>query len=155
MYVVSIVAYSWTPPNYRITRIDADLWTQREKLDFHTRGTKCASQIKFTDGCCLAVNSIIRPSIIRNLDYLAWKFSNSLKMGVSAAVIMDTRTFIFCACAHIHCCLSILSGGSRRGLSYSIIRLSGMAQEQRCPDNRGSTVYFSFSWQIASALVQG
>ena len=34
-------------------------------------------------------------------------------------------------------------GGSRCGLSYSIIRyiqLSGMAQEQRCPDNRGSTV---------------
>ena len=30
-------------------------------------------------------------------------------------------------------------GGSRRGLSYSIIwtiQLSGMAQEQRCPDNR-------------------
>ncbi len=34
-------------------------------------------------------------------------------------------------------------GGSRRGLSYLIIRyiqLSGMAQEQRGPDNRGSTV---------------
>ncbi len=34
---------------------------------------------------------------------------NPLKMGVSAAVTMDTRMLIFCACAnvHIHCCLSI------------------------------------------------
>ncbi len=63
-------------------------------------------------------------------------------MGVSAAVTMDTGMFILCACAdaHVHCCLSI-KYGSRRGLSYSIIRLSGMAQEQRCPDNRGSTVH--------------
>ena len=28
-------------------------------------------------------------------------------MGVSAAVTMDTGMFIFCACAHIHCCLLI------------------------------------------------
>ena len=33
----------------------------------------------------------------------------TLKMGVSAAVTMDTGMFIFCACADalIHCCLSI------------------------------------------------
>ncbi len=51
--------------------------------------------------------SIIQPAIIRNLDYLAWQFS--LKMGVSAAVTMDTGMYIFCACAdaHIHCCWSI------------------------------------------------
>ncbi len=60
-------------------------------------------------------------------------------MGVSAAVTMDTGMFIFCACAnaHIHCCLSIK--WVDQGVVYPI-RLSGMAQEQRCPDNRGSTV---------------
>ncbi len=60
-------------------------------------------------------------------------------MGVSAAVTMDTGMFIFCACAdaHIHCCLSIK--WVDQGVVYPI-PLSGMAQEQRCPDNRGSTV---------------
>ncbi len=66
-------------------------------------------------------------------------------MGVSAAVTMDTGMFIFCACAdaHIHCCLSIKWVEQGVVLYYSIIRtiqLSGMAQEQRCSDNRGSTV---------------
>ena len=43
------------------------------------------------------------------------RHGNSLKMGVSAAVTMDTGMFIFCACAdaHIHCCLSIKLGWSR------------------------------------------
>ncbi len=60
-------------------------------------------------------------------------------MGVSAAVTMDTGMFIFCACAdaHIHCCLSIK--WVDQGVVYPI-RLSGKAPEQRCPDNRGSTV---------------
>ncbi len=88
-----------------------------------------------------------RTSIIRHGNSLKNNNNNNKisKMGVSAAVTMDTGMFIFCACAdaHIHCCLSIKWVESRRGLSYSIIRtiqLSGMAQEQRCPDNRGSTV---------------
>ncbi len=64
-------------------------------------------------------------------------------MVVSAAVTMDTGMFIFCACAdaHIHRCLSI------KWWIYSIIRytqLSGMALEQRCPDNRGSNYTFLF-----------
>ncbi len=67
-------------------------------------------------------------------------------MGVSAADTMDTGMFIFCACAdaHIHCCLSIK--WVDQGVVYPIrlsgiiIQLSGMAQEQRCPDNRGSIV---------------
>ncbi len=60
-------------------------------------------------------------------------------MGVSAAVTMDTGLFILCACAdaHIHCCLSIK--WVDQGVVYPI-RLSGIAQEQRGPDNRGSTV---------------
>ncbi len=66
-------------------------------------------------------------------------------MGVSAVVTMDTGMFIFCACAdaHIHCCLSIK--WVDQGVVYPIrlsgtcvfMQLSGMAQEQRCPDNRG------------------
>ncbi len=66
-------------------------------------------------------------------------------MGVSAAVTMDTGMFIFCACAdaHIHCCLSIK--WVDQGVVYPIryIQLSGKAQ-QRCPDNRGSTVTISY-----------
>ncbi len=67
-------------------------------------------------------------------------------MGVSASVTMDTGMFIFCACAdtHIHCCLSIK--WVDQGVVYPI-RLSSifsypacMAQEHRCPNNRGSTV---------------
>ncbi len=58
-------------------------------------------------------------------------------MGVSAAVTMDTGMFVFCACAdaHIHCCLSIK--WVDQGVVYPIryIQLSGMAQEQRGPDN--------------------
>ncbi len=49
-------------------------------------------------------------SIIRHGNSLKKKGGgDSLKMGVSAAVTMDTCIFIFCACAdaHIHCCLSI------------------------------------------------
>ncbi len=68
--------------------------------------------------------SIIRPSIIRNLDYPAWKFSKIKKKGVSAAVTMVTGMFIFCACAdaHTHCCLSIK--WVDQGVVYPI-RLSG------------------------------
>ncbi len=67
-------------------------------------------------------------------------------MGVSAAVTMDTGMFIFCACAEAHItAVYQLSGWIKAWfILYSIIRLSalsGMAQEQRCPDNRGSTVY--------------
>ncbi len=69
-------------------------------------------------------------------------YKKNLKMSVSAAVTMDTGMFIFCACAnaHIHCCLS--TKWVDQGVVYPIqtIQLSGMAQEQRCPDNRGSTV---------------
>ncbi len=56
---------------------------------------------------------------------------------------MDTGMFIFCACAdaHIHCCLSIkwVDQGVVQ-LSGIFSYLSGMAQEQRGPDNRGSSV---------------
>ncbi len=58
-------------------------------------------------------------------------------MGVSAAVTMDTGMFIFCACANAH--LLFINKWVDQGVVYPI-RLSGMAQEQRCPDNRGSTV---------------
>ncbi len=57
-------------------------------------------------------------------------------MGVSTAVTMDTGMFILCACADVHCCLSIK--WVDQGVVYPI-QLSGMAQEERCPDNRGST----------------
>ncbi len=48
------------------------------------------AHVRRKGGGAASTTSIIRPSIIRNLDYPAWKFSkkkkNSLKMGVSAAV---------------------------------------------------------------------
>ncbi len=82
--------------------------------------------------------SIIRHSIIRNLDYPAWKFSKkiALKMGVSAAVTMDTGMFVFCACAdaHIHCCLSIK--WVDQGVVYPI-RLSGLFSYPAWLRNKG------------------
>ncbi len=58
-------------------------------------------------------------------------------MGVSEAVTMGTRIYIFCACAdtHMHCCLSIklLSGWIKAWFIHSIIRyiqLSGLPLEQ-------------------------
>ncbi len=57
-------------------------------------------------------------------------------MGVSAAVTMDTGLFIFCACAHIHCCFHLLRMRPHSPLFLSIkwvdqgvvypIRLSGL-----------------------------
>ncbi len=62
-------------------------------------------------------------------------------MGVSAAVTMDTGMFIFCACAEAHItAVYQLSGWIKAWFIIRTIQLSGMAQEQRCPDNRGSTV---------------
>ncbi len=95
-----------------------------------------------------------RTSIIRNLDYpeprlsgmeiLSKKIKISLKMGVSAAVTMDTGMFIFCACADAHHSLLLSIKWVDQGVVFPIrlsgLQLSGMAQEQRCPDNRGSTV---------------
>ncbi len=83
--------------------------------------------------------SIIRPSIIRNLDYPAWQERKMLSTNgrVSSCyhghrnvyllrIIMRRRPH--------HCCLSI-SGWIKAWFIHSIIAL-----EQRCPDNRGSTV---------------
>ena len=88
--------------------------------------------------------SIIRPSIIRNLDYPAWQFYfyNSengrvpqMRMRVTA-VTMETCLLIFCACADNHVALLIINkvGGSRRGLS---IRLSGIFTYPACFWNQG------------------
>ncbi len=80
-------------------------------------------------------------SIIRHGNSL----KKNLKMGVSAAVTMDTGMFI--------CCLSIK--WVDQGVVYPI-RLSSypacMALEQRCPDNRGSTVVF-VAFQMAAFFV--
>ncbi len=83
---------------------------------------------------------IIRPSIIRNLDYPAWKFSkknnnkkSSLKTGVSAAVTMNTGMFIYCACADA-CCLSIK--WVDQGVVYPI-RLSGLFSYPAWLRNKG------------------
>ncbi len=67
-------------------------------------------------------------------------------MGVSAAVTMDTGMFIFCACAyaHIHCVYQL--SGWIKAWFIRTIQLSGMAQEQRCLDNRGSTVFRGYKF---------
>ena len=57
-----------------------------------------------------------------------------------AAVTMETCLLIFCACAEALLFINKV-GGSRRGLS---IRLSSLLLEPRCPDNRGSTVLYTW-----------
>ena len=92
--------------------------------------------------------SIIRPSIIRNLDYPAWQFFllslitrsengrvPQMRMRI-AAVTMETCLLIFCACADNHVALLFINkvGGSRRGLS---IQLSGIFTYPACFWNQG------------------
>ena len=103
--------------------------------------------------------SIIRPSIIRNLDYpeprlsgLAVFLLSDQKMGVSlkracALQLLPWRHACLSS-AHAqrtmwHCCLS-MKWVDQGVVYHSIIRhihLSGLLLEPRCPDNRGSTVY--------------
>ncbi len=67
-------------------------------------------------------------------------------MGVSAAVTMDTGMFIF---SPTFTAVYQLSGWIKVWfILYPVIQLSGMAQEQRGPDNRGSTVHDFLSWIV-------
>ncbi len=107
--------------------------------------------------------SIIRPSIIRNLDYPAWQFSCYQIRKWSCPSNAHAR----CSCYHGDmpayllrmrrqpCGTAVyqLSGWIKAWFIYSIIRhihLSGLLLEPRCPDNRGSTVAISlFSHLLA------
>ncbi len=71
-------------------------------------------------------------------------------MGVSAAVTMDTGMFIFCACANAQfTAVYQLSGWIKVWFilfDYPVYSCSYLAwQEQRGPDNRGSTVQLHFA----------
>ncbi len=71
--------------------------------------------------CCTTVEPRLSgTSIIRHGNSL----KKTLKMGVSAAVTMDTGMFILCADAHVHCCLSIkwVDQGVVYLIDYPVIR---------------------------------
>ncbi len=75
----------------------------------------------------------VEPRLSGHGNTLKKKKKISLKMGVSAAVTMDTGMFIFCAC-HIHCCLSIK--WVDQGVVYPI-RLSGLFSYPAWLRNKG------------------
>ena len=88
--------------------------------------------------------SIIRPSIIRNLDYPAWQFSCyqirkwacPSNAHACCSCYHGDCLLMFCACADNHVALLFINkvGGSRRGLS---IRLSGVFTYPACFWNQG------------------
>ncbi len=65
-------------------------------------------------------------------------------MGVSTAVTMDTK-MLSSVHAQTPTCTAVyqfkwVDQGVVYPFDYQAYQFSGMAQEQRCPDNRGSTV---------------